>query len=371
MNNKHPVEVFFENGGTIEVLKEEPYNLIVREDETETGKKVWTIDYDQINSPRFDDIVDNCRGIVVCQETKKVVCRTFRRFYNVGEDTRTEKMFNWDMSRCYSKEDGSLIKVYHFDGEWRVGTRGTAFADNTLFSFIGEETKITYRQLFLRTLGMDDGEFQARCDLNFIEGESILFELCTVENRVVTTYPSDRVYLLGGFGHTGIEFDQASWTFPNIQYPEVHKMGSFDEVIKTATELKGMKEGFVLCDCDNRRLKVKSPVYVIAHHTKGTVMTPRRAVDLVLLNEQHEFIAYFPEYEEFIWRFEIMMDNIREECITAFEKYGNLESPKEFANHVKHFTSSGILFSMRKGKTYDEAFNSLTTNAKYRLFEIK
>lgn len=371
MNNKHPVEVFFENGGTIEVLKEEPYNLIVREDETETGKKVWTIDYDQINSPRFDDIVDNCRGIVVCQETKKVVCRTFRRFYNVGEDIRTEKLFNWGSSNCYSKEDGSLIKVYHFDKKWRIGTRGTAFADNTLFSFIGEETKITYRELFLRTLGLTEEKFQEECNNRFMKGETVLFELCTLENRVVTTYPEDRVYLLGGFGDTGIEFDQSAWAFHGVHYPEIHKMNSFDEVTKTALELKGMKEGFVLHDCENRRLKVKSPVYVIAHHTKGTVMTPRRAVDLVLINEQHEFIAYFPEYEEFIMRYKKLLDDIQEGCISAFEQYGNIENQKEFAQHVNKFNYSGILFSMRNGKTYDEAFNSLTTNSKYRLLGAK
>lgn len=368
---KHPIEVFFENGGTIDMLKAEPYNLSVREDKSENGKKVWTIDYDQINSPRFNELVDNCRGIVVCQETLKVVCRTFKRFYNVGEDRRTEERFNWEYSNCYSKEDGSLIKVYYFDGKWRVGTRSTAFADNTPFSFTGEEIRITYKELFLRTLGMSEDEFQDTCDVFFIHNETILFELCTVENRVVTPYAEDSVFLLGGFGINGIEFDNYAYSFPNANHLKVYKMGSFDDVIKAANGLKEMKEGFVICDHANRRLKVKSPVYVIAHHTKGTVMTPRRAIDLILINEQHEFISYFPEYEEFIMRFKKLLDGIRESCITAFEQYGNIENQKEFAQHVNKFNYSGILFSMRNGKTYDEAFNSLTTNSKYRLLGAK
>lgn len=102
----HPVEDFLSFEGTIEDLKNAPYFLNVREESTETGKKVWVIDYDQINSPRFNNLVDSCRGIVVCQETLKVVCQTFRRFYNVGEDARTENEFDWDNSFCLSKEDG-------------------------------------------------------------------------------------------------------------------------------------------------------------------------------------------------------------------------------------------------------------------------
>lgn len=369
----HPVEDFLSFEGTIEDLKNAPYFLNVREESTENGKKVWVIDYDQIESPRFNHLVDHCRGIVVCQETLKVVCPTFKRFYNVGEDARTENEFDWDNSFCLSKEDGSFIKVYYFDGKWRIGTRGTAFAQNTLFSYTGEETTITYEELFLRTLKMNMDEFQDECWKRLvIPGEVMFFELCAKENRVVTPYEKDTVFILGGFTLAGREVSNVElFEFRNAKYPTFFSMESFDEVLKCAREMKDLKEGFVLCDSSNRRLKVKSPVYVIAHHTRGTVMTPTRAVDLVLLNEHHEFLAVFDEYEEFVMKFVRTFDELKENTLSAFEKYSGIENQKEFALAVKHLNYSGLLFSMRGGKTFKEAFDSLTQNGRYRLLGVK
>lgn len=365
----HPVEDFLSFEGTIEDLKNAPYFLNVREESNENGKKVWVIDYDQIESPRFNHLVDHCRGIVVCQETLKVVCPTFKRFYNVGEDARTENEFDWDNSFCLSKEDGSFIKVYYFDGKWRVGTRGTAFAQNTLFSYTGEETTITYEELFLRTLKMNMDEFQDECWKRLvIPGEVMFFELCAKENRVVTPYEKDTVFILGGFTLAGREVSNVElFEFRNAKYPTFFSMDSFDDVLKCARELKDLKEGFVLCDSSNRRLKVKSPVYVIAHHTRGTVMTGKRAVDLILMNEHHEFLAVFDEYTEFFMKFIDRMIWLKNDCIRDFEDCCGLESQKDFAMAVKDKPYSGLLFSMRKGISFDNAWDALTTNSKYRL----
>ncbi len=65
------------------------------------------------------------------------------------------------------------------------------------------------------------------------------------------------------------------------------------------------------------------------------------------------------------------LDDLKENTISAFEKYSGIEDQKEFALSVKKFPYSGILFSMRQGKTYHEAFDSLTQNGKYRLLGVK
>lgn len=367
--NIHPVEKFLSEGGTICQLKSAPYHLNIREELSDGGKPVLVIDYDQINSPRFNSLTDACRGIVLCQETNKVVCWPFNRFYNAGENSLQEKEFDWDTAVCASKEDGSLIKVYHFDGRWNIATRGTAFARNTIYNLIGEESKITFAELFLRTLNLDDAGFQEYCNASFIAGETVLFELCAIENRVVTQYENDSVFILGRRQANGVETSDVPdvSAIPSLHTVKIHAMYDIDGVIAAAKELTGLREGFVVRDIHYNRVKVKSPVYVIAHHTKGNVLTPRRAIDLIMMNEHHEFLAVFDEYTEFVMKFVERMIWLKNDCIRDFEDCCGLESQKDFAMAVKDKPYSGLLFSMRKGISFDNAWDALTTDSKYRL----
>ena len=370
--NIHPVEKFLSEGGTICQLKSAPYHLNIREELSDGGKPVLVIDYDQINSPRFNSLTDACRGIVLCQETNKVVCWPFNRFYNAGENSLQEKEFDWDTAVCASKEDGSLIKVYHFDGRWNIATRGTAFARNTIYNLIGEESKITFAELFLRTLNLDDAGFQEYCNASFIAGETVLFELCTKENRVVTTYENDVVFVLGIRNRDGEEGTIMSIKLiDGMENVGIHAMYDMDGVISAARELTGLREGFVVRDIHFNRVKVKSPVYVIAHHSKGSVLTPRRAVDLILLNEQYEFISYFPEYKDFIGRYETRYVNILRDAQLAFDTFNHIEDKKEFALKVKDYAFSCLVFSMRNGFTVNEAWERLTDNGRYTLLGAK
>jgi hypothetical protein len=49
------------------------------------------LNYDQIESPRFDPIVDECRALILKKNTWGVLARGYDRFYNVGEDPNTSK----------------------------------------------------------------------------------------------------------------------------------------------------------------------------------------------------------------------------------------------------------------------------------------
>lgn len=372
----HPVEQFLKIHGTdgIEMLKQEPYMLSVKEEFNENGKGVWVIDYDQIKSPRNHPLVDECRGIVVEQETLRVICWPFRRFYNLGEFPEMEKKFDWTTALCQGKEDGSLIKVYYFDGKWRIGTRGTAFGQNTIVNLVGEESNITFEKLFLRAAGISEREFNQSMNAYFDKTTNVFFELCTPENKVVTRYENDIVFIHGfrsqhhpDFVHPVDDFIGEYFIPAWCRGPVHYDVGSFEDALKTANELPDLKEGYVLIDANGFRIKVKSPLYVVAHHTRGNGMTPKRAVDLVLMNEYHEFVSYFPETEEYIMKYVNSYNDILSGANRAFEEFGHLESQKDFALAIKHLPYAGILFSMRKGLTNLEAFNNMTLNSKYKL----
>ena len=91
------------------------------------------LNYDQIESPKTNPIVRECRGLVLHADTHELVARSFSRFFNWGEVVEEMPEFDFSDFIIQSKEDGSLILIYFFDGEWRVNTRGSFAQDHMQF----------------------------------------------------------------------------------------------------------------------------------------------------------------------------------------------------------------------------------------------
>ena len=54
-----------------------------------------------------------------------MVAKGFNRFFNWGEVQEEMADFDFSDFLVQSKEDGSLVLFYFFDGHWRVNTRGS------------------------------------------------------------------------------------------------------------------------------------------------------------------------------------------------------------------------------------------------------
>lgn len=369
-------------------LSSEPYNLTVSHHVDTDGSGVYVLDYNQITSPRFDTLVDRCRGIVLDDKTLKIVCNTYKRFYNAGEDPLTHT-FNFVNSVSFEKVDGSLIKVYFYNGLWRIGTRGTAFANNTLTTFTGEEGKITFKDLFLKTLNITYEKFQDTMNKFCDKTNTYIFELCTMENRVVTHYESDRVYLTGCINNIECTdasvmdlhniYDTLNTQFHSFYLPHYTEHDSLESVINHAESLNDLKEGFVLCEnalCEDDlpfkfRLKIKSKAYLYAHRIRGNGITPKRIFDLVFSNEHVEFLIYYPEYQKFFDTYIEKYDNIKQQILNVFAEIRNIDDKKAYALEATKYDFSAFLFTMKqKNLTLEQCLENVNINQMYRLMGI-
>ena len=368
-------------------LTEAPYNLSVMHQVDADGAGAYVIDYNQITSPRFDELVDRCRGIVVDDTDFKVVCNTFKRFYNAGEDPRTED-FCFTNSLSYEKVDGSLIKVYYYRNKWRIGTRGTAFANNTLTSFDGVDGKITFKNLFLKTLNVTPEVFEDTMNEYCDQNSTYLFELCTQENRVVTQYPTNRVYLIGAIDkyelvdHHAMDllwlFNLLRLEFDELYFPSYTEHESIDSVIEHAESLSDLKEGFVLCegalheDESSFRFRSSSDFFSFAYRIRGNGLTPKRVFDLVYANEHLEFLAYYPEYQKHFDIYVEKYDNIKKEIGDVFESIKHIDDRKEYASYATKYRFSSFLFSMKqRGYSLETCLAEVHINYLYSLMDIK
>lgn len=338
--------------------------------------KHYLLDYNQIHTPKFHKIADNCRGVVIEKDSLKVVRRMFKRFYNLNESISNDKKIDYKNAVIENKEDGSIIGLWYnsLDQQWEVGTRGVPYGDNSIQDSLNTNTlELTFKQIFIKcyeqTTNVLFDSFLKKLDINF----TYIFELCSLYNKNVKTYATPEIYLIGAIETaTNLEQDYKQLDTLALEFqvlrPIRHTI-EFDQLAIAANSLKNLDEGFVVVDNNFNRLKVKSIHYVTAHYIRGNGLNFKKALYLILEGEVDEFITYFPEYSKYILELSTNIDNFKKTIIETYLKYNHLETQDKFAFAVKDYTYKAILFSLRKEKKLEDIILNLTDNAKIKLFE--
>lgn len=339
------------------------------------------LDYSQIDTPKNDHHTWDCRGIIYDHGTGQVVCRTMPRFFNLGEMGDLHQNFRWDGFTAFEKVDGSMIKVWYHPqrAQWFIATRGTMYAESECWNtLVPDAGKITFRDLFLRTLNIyDDEQWDAWSKSTLDVGFTYIFELCCSENRVVTRYANDRIYDICAIcNDTGMTmFSTKRKEFAEVGILEVpqHSITSREHIQEQANALKDLVEGFVLWD-GHMRIKVKSATYVAVHHMRGEGgMSPKRAMDIVLKGEVDEVVAYFPEWEEYLRTWEAKWRDVHDSAIAAWESVKDIESQKDFALAIQHLAGKSALFTKRKNPemSFEQIFGDMRDSHCYNLVGAK
>lgn len=317
------------------------------------------LDYDQIESPKTHQIVIECRSLILSYPEFDVVSRKYDRFFNYGEAPDLYTDFSFDDAIVMEKADGSLIGVYYNPktARWEISTRGMAKAEGEHL-FGG-----SWRQKVQEAFGFkDEDDFQKRCDDIFRHSLTYIFEYCSPENRIVTKYDEAHMVLTGvRCNITGDEADFIGAQYIGVMFgdlrvraPKIYSAENLDELVEYANSLPNLEEGFVVrCQKTNKRVKIKSKTYLVAHKLRGNDAVPTRknVLTLVIEGEVDEFLAYFPEWKGIINTAQGEVDDVLADATIYWEKAKGLESQKEFALVVKSAKAPWILFSARKNGT--------------------
>ncbi len=338
------------------------------------------LNYCQIDSPKFHQITKECRSLVLAlpyenyecpafvesgceahyRNSFQVVSRAFDRFFNYGEKKLPCKV---DKLKFYDKLDGSLITVFHFNGQWLYRTKSMIMPVEQINGL-----EITWRGLIEGALHWDEVDFN-----KLSKEHSYIFEVCSPYNRIVTRYDEPQAYLLSVRSMDGIH--PVDWavekaaTDNNWLRPKEYTFDSWDSCAQGAKDLRNLKEGYVGYLKGTPTVKVKNPAYVAAHHLRGEgILTPKRILDLVIMHETDEYLSIFPEdtesFQPYIQAEKWMWLHI--ECLWSENKH-LIKNPKEFALQVKDTPVASLLFSKRNGKHQKDSFEGLTRPAKHRM----
>lgn len=319
------------------------------------------LNYNQIESPKTHPLVIECRSLILDTDFN-IVSRSFDRFFNYGEALNVVTEIDFTKAECFEKVDGSLIKLYNHKGVWHAATKGTAYAESA--SGYGP----TFKSLVLKALDcQDEKEFQELLSAKLSPENTYIFELTCVENRVVKRYEGYTLHYLACRENATGEYHDEEMAVRAIGARIIDKF-RFDtvgECIHTARTLKNLDEGYVVYVDGVPVSKIKSPAYLAVHAIRGEGLTPKRIMQLVLVNEQDEYLTYFPEDEKFFTPYLQAMETMCGDIRHSYNVYKDIEEQKEFALEVRHYPFAPVLFKTRQNGA-DVMSNFFTQTDKFQ-----
>jgi RNA ligase-like protein len=296
--------------------------------------------YSQINSPMSERIVQECRGIILDEsENWRPVCVPYFKFFNYREPNAAA--IDWATARVQEKLDGSLMTLYHYDGEWRVSSSGLPDASgDTGFG-------TTFAELFWQTWTALQYQLPEKEEENYC----FMFELMTPSNRVVVPHQQSRIVLHGVRSRDEPFQERAADETSGSRWETVRAfpLGTIEEVISSCAAINPREcEGYVVVDAAFNRVKVKSPQYVALAHMKDT-MSPRRMLEVVRANESEEFLTYFPQFRQLHEEVRELLNSLILELEHAYIAIKDSPDQKAFALQAVKTRCPAALFALRSG----------------------
>lgn len=334
-----------------ELLTKEPYNLIIR-----NKYNYYLFKYNMLTSDMSNPIVREARGCILYEcgyQRYELVCYPFDKFFNIDEPNNDIKI-DWSTASVQEKVDGSIVKFWYHNNLWRVSTNGTIDAGDAQVN-----ENLTFEKLIYEALPYS---FRfSMLDKNY----TYIFELVSPFNQVVLQYPKTELYYLGRRNNK-TELEDAeipSWIIDlGIKYPKRYSLSSKEECKKAVEDLAFQGEGFVVCDAKFNRVKIKSPKYVLLHHSISNIKpTDKFFLESIregniddILSIKPSFISY---YEGFNERLNKLKNNINYSWSVCSR---TIASRKEFAENAKGYSWNRFLFKKFENNDYsiEEFINS-------------
>jgi len=290
------------------LLAADPYRLEIRQD-----GDYFILKYNMLMSNFNLKVVREARGAIVRFEPETnqwiCVCHPFDKFFNYGEHYSAVHDIDWETATVQQKVDGSLIKFWYDRGEWHISTNGTIDAEKA------ECGDYNFKSVVMKAIEKINGFWDAlnptRC---------YMFELTSPYNHIVIRYKEFGLWYLGCRDMTTDEELNEEFAAEGILVPEVYPHHSLSGCVEAAHEMGDDEEGYVVCDANFNRIKIKGDEYLRLHKIRGNgPLTVVRVVEMYQQGTLDDFIAYYPEFEDFV---EEVTSRIRywiAVCDTAFQ----------------------------------------------------
>lgn len=287
--------------------------------------------YNYTNKTQFDqmwdDVTEQCRGLIVNTTDNFVVGRPFRKFHNYSADSGLSLDTQCDV---YDKYDGSLIIVAWYYGEPIIATRGSFVSDQAILAKKIFKSNWTASQ--------------------FTANETYLFELVGPSNKIVLDYHLDALVPIARVNRTT---GQVVFSAP-LMYATTLR-----DVLSRPP--RPNSEGVVIHFNDNdsptgeRMLKIKQEDYLRLHSAKFMLSTRRILEALRSSDPIENYVNLLPD-EFHSWAMNKVDDLsevyelFRDNALDDFDKIKDIKPRGVFAQQAKATRYPNLMFALLDGK---------------------
>lgn len=307
---------FIQENQNWEELLEEKHIKIRREGDLALFKYGTKADFS-------DEIVRNCRGHIIDLVNMKYVCRPFLKFGNYYESYVPE--IDWKTAQIQEKIDGSIVKLWFYDGAWRWSSNSVIEAEDC--SLNGGD--FTMHWLIHNAENYKDIPFD-KLDKDC----TYIFELVSPYNRIVIDYPKTYLYHLGTISNSS---GQEYVVDIGIEQPKRYEIAnrSLESVLQKAKEFDTLREGFVVCDGSFNRIKVKTEEYLELHYSMTNKLGEKEALEILQANDEEAMHAIknnldlAPEMLYYEYKYAVLKKEISHYISYAMTLYQQLECDRK------------------------------------------
>jgi hypothetical protein len=226
-----------------------------------------------------DDFLHQCRGVVF--QDKTIVMKAFPYTVELAhsEKKQIEQKIDSVFKNCifYDSYEGSLIRMFNFDGRWFTSTHRKLNAFRSKWAS-KESFGTTFKRAIeseveanskLRDSLPDNGEgimerFQSILDPS---KQYMFLVLNNDENRIVCSAPNrPTVYHVGTFVNSELIMNENI----NIPYPKKHEFDNIDQLIKYVDKINiNNLQGVIIFAPNNKQYKIVNKEYLDLFNVRG------------------------------------------------------------------------------------------------------
>lgn len=291
-----------------------------------------------------------CRGIIFCSETGKILRRPYHKFFNVGEKQENSNLNLTEEHVLLEKLDGSMLVPFYLNGKVVWGTKaGLTPVAEPVQAYVNRNPK--YQEFVTQVLAA---------------GYSPIFEWCSRIQKIVLDYPEDRLILTairdivdGHYAHYSVmqafseEFD----------IPVVQKFDSMKDIKDLVAHTRDLQdlEGYVIRFDDGHMAKLKCDWYCTIHKALEGLYFEKDVIEMIMKDNVDDIKAIIPidrvnaleEYaSELTKNVYAKIDEIYDSGMVSYIKaheeanFDEKETKKQYALKVKDRKGSSIYFKL-------------------------
>jgi RNA ligase len=297
----------------------------------------------ELESDQYAAIRRECRGLIFCSETGRILSRRYHKFFNMGEREETLKVDLTQPHIVLEKLDGSMVSpVRLHNGAIRWMTK----------------MGITEVALDCEVFVAKNPKYQEAAARAIAAGWTPIFEYVSPKHRIIIPYEENLIVTAMRYTDSGRYLNIAAlnqwareWTIPCVRQSTM-PVGDEED-----------NEGIVIRFLDGHMVKVKTDWYVLRHKSKDAITREKHVISFCINEQVDDVLPFLIEGDrerliDFNKRFQANIKQVVRDQTTNFKWIrANFDDRKQyairFAKDQPHWMRS-LMFAAFDGKDIRE-----------------